>query len=248
MKLKEKPSKEPVPVEPHSSVSAGSTLRQIILGGQDGLVNVLGIILGLAAAVSVNSSIGPSAVLIGGLAATFAESISMAAVAYTSAKAQRDFYYSELAREKMEIKKFPEIEREEVKVIYMKKGFRRKQLAGIVDKICSNERMWLDVMMTEELSLTESKNIHPMNEAFVVGASAMVGSLIPLAPFFFMDVQSAIFPSLVISGIALFVAGAYKGKTTSGSLWKTGIEMVLIGLASAFIGYVVGSWAGNYFA
>jgi predicted membrane protein (TIGR00267 family) len=130
----------------------------------------------------------------------------------------------------------------------MKKGFRGKQLEGIVDKICSDEKMWLDIMMTEELSLTESKNIHPLNEAIVVGSAAMVGSLIPLAPFFFMSVTSAIPISLAISGFALFAAGVYKGKTTSGSWWKTGIEMVLIGLASAFIGYVVGSWAGNYFA
>src|SRR3989338_9217022 len=107
--------------EQHAKTDKGSVLRQIILGGQDGLVNVLGIVLGLAAAVTVNKEIGPSAVIIGGLAATFAESISMAAVAYTSGKAQRDYYYRELEREKQEIKDFPEVEEEEIRLIYMKK-------------------------------------------------------------------------------------------------------------------------------
>ena len=47
--------------EHHTKNDQGSLLRQIILGGQDGLVNVLGIVLGLAGAVSINPNIGPSA-------------------------------------------------------------------------------------------------------------------------------------------------------------------------------------------
>ncbi len=233
--------------EQHAKNDGGSTLRQIILGGQDGLVNVLGIVLGLAAAATVNPKIGPSAVIIGGLAATFAESISMAAVAYTSGKAQRDYYYREFEREKQEIKDFPEVEREEIRLIYMKKGFRGKQLEGIVKKICSDEKTWLETMMTEELGLSESKEINPMGEAFVVGVSAMVGSLIPLAPFFFASISAATIPAMTISALALFFTGAYKGKTTLGKWWKTGVEMMLIGMAAAFIGYAVGAWAGTVF-
>jgi VIT1/CCC1 family predicted Fe2+/Mn2+ transporter len=66
-----------------------SQLHDIILGGQDGLVNVLGIVLAVAAATASTRII-----LISGLAATFAESISMSAVAYTSAKAAKEYYLS----------------------------------------------------------------------------------------------------------------------------------------------------------
>jgi len=233
--------------EQHAKSDKGSVLRQIILGGQDGLVNVLGIVLGLAGAVAVNPNIGSSAVIIGGLAATFAESISMAAVAYTSGKAQRDYYYRELERERQEIKELPDVEREEIRLVYMKKGFRGKQLEAIVNKICSNEKMWLETMMTEELGLAESKDIRPISEGFVVGFSAFVGSFIPLAPFFFLSVNAAVMPALIISALALFATGAYKGKTTLGEWWKTGIEMMIVGLAAAFIGYAVGAWAGTRF-
>ncbi len=224
--------------EAHSN--GGSLLRQIILGGQDGLANVLGIALGLA--VGTNDR---AIVLLGGLAATFAESVSMAAVAYTSGKAQRDYYYKELEREKFELKHFPEVEREEIRLIYMKKGFRGKQLKKIVDTICSNEKRWLDVMMTEELGLSESKHINPLSEGAVVGLSALVGSLLPLIPFFLFSPLQAIVPAIVIAVIALFIAGAYKGKTTLGKWWKTGIEMAVIGLAAALIGYAVGLLAGK---
>ena len=103
----------------HKANNVGSEMRDIILGWQDGLVNVLGVVLAIAAA-----TVDTKTVIIAGLAATFAESISMAAVAYTSSKASRDFYNRELQVEKMEIKKFPELERKEIRDIYYKKGFR----------------------------------------------------------------------------------------------------------------------------
>jgi VIT1/CCC1 family predicted Fe2+/Mn2+ transporter len=233
--------------EPHGKNQEGSLLRQIILGGQDGLVNVLGIVLGLAGAVAVNPGISSSAILVGGLAATFAESVSMAAVAYTSGKAQRDFYYKELETEKREMREIPEVEREEIRLIYMKKGFRGRQLEGIVDKICGDDEMWLETMMTEELGLSESKDINPLREGAVVGFASFIGSLVPLAPFFFTAAGAAVVPSLAITALVLFAAGAYKGKTTAGVWWKTGLEMALVGMGAAFIGYAIGSWAGEVF-
>src|SRR5216683_4706996 len=92
-------------------------LRDVILGGQDGLVNALGIILGIAAVTS-DAHILIATVL----AASIAESISMGAVAYTSALAQKDYYNSEREKEKKEIETVPEMEKEEVRRIYEEKG------------------------------------------------------------------------------------------------------------------------------
>ena len=98
----------------------GSRLSEIILGGQDGLVNTMGVILGIAAATTDTRII-----LAGGLAATFAESISMAAVAYTSTLADLDFYRAERAREEREIVEIPEMEKQEVRDIFTRWGFGR---------------------------------------------------------------------------------------------------------------------------
>src|SRR5512134_3619712 len=92
--------------DPHRQASA---LSDIILGGQDGLVNVLGVVLGVAAATS-----DPHIVLVAGLAATFAESVSMGAVAYTSTMADADFYESEREREHRHIREMPHLERDEI--------------------------------------------------------------------------------------------------------------------------------------
>ena len=123
-------------------------LPDIILGGQDGIVNVLGVILGVAAA-TVSSKI----IIVAGLAATFAESISMAAVAYTSKLAEADYYQSELEREKWEIEHVPEGEREEIKALYENYGFKGKVLYEIIVRITSDDKIWLKVMMEQELKL-----------------------------------------------------------------------------------------------
>src|SRR3989304_5356519 len=129
----------------HDPHRQSSGLSDIILGGQDGLVNVLGVILGVAAATH-----DPRIVLVAGLAATFAESVSMGAVAYTSTLADADFYESERAREFRHINEVPHLEKNEVREIYARKGFEGDLLNRIVDTITDNEEVWVAVMMSEE--------------------------------------------------------------------------------------------------
>src|SRR5579871_3494367 len=123
-------------------------LRDVILGGQDGLVNLLGIALGVVAGG------GSAHVLITtGLAAAITESISMGAVAYTSSLSERDHYRAEEAREHEEVRTMPEVERDEIREIYAAKGFSGKQLEMVVDTITADPEVWVKVMMDEELHL-----------------------------------------------------------------------------------------------
>ncbi|MBI5228007.1 VIT1/CCC1 transporter family protein [Candidatus Micrarchaeota archaeon] len=218
------------------SAAKGLLIRNIILGGQDGLVNVFGIILGVA--VATNST---PLVLLTGLAATFAESVSMAAVAYTSTKAEVEHYQSEIKRELDEIDRVPEQERKEIEDIYRAKGFSGKLLAQVVDQICSNKKVWLETMMREELHLENpSESMSAFWQGMVVGFSAIVGSLVPLVPYFFLPVSQATTIALIISPLVLFAVGAYKSQITSGKWLRGGLELMLIGGAAALAGYLVG--------
>lgn len=212
--------------------------REFILGGQDGLVNVLGIILGIAVATQ-----DAKIVIIAGLAAAFAESISMGAVAFTSTKAIEDYYESEEAREKYEMQHYPAVEKKEIYDIYRKKGFRDNLLKQIVNHITSSKKRWLDIMMKEELNLTR-ESIGALKAAFIVLASSFVGSFIPLMPFFFMQIKAAIMLALAISAISLFITGAIEAKLTVGNLVSKGIQLMLIGMLAAFVGFIVGKVFG----
>ncbi len=212
-----------------------SKLREIILGGQDGLVNVLGIVLGVAAATFETRM-----VIIAGLAATCAESISMGAVAYTSTKAAKEYYLSLKKQELEEIRNVPGRERKEIMDIYWHKGFRGKLLENVVKKITSSKKVWLDTMMAEELSVFPGEYRDPMRAAVIVGVSSIAGSLIPLLPFFFLPVLVAIWLSLAICTFSLFIIGSVKAKITIGTWWKSGIELAAIGMAAAIVGYAIG--------
>lgn len=222
--------------------SLGSQFRDIILGGQDGVVNVLGVVLAIAAATNETRVI-----IIAGIAANLAESLSMAAVAYTSTKAYNQYYYSEREREKKEIREIPEEERREIYKIYQRKGFRGKLLDQIVAKITSSKKLWLETMMTEELNLSSRQIGGPIHSALVVGVSSVIGSTIPLFPFFFVSVKSGVIISLIASTIALFLTGALKAKFTMGSWLKNGFEMATIGIVTALVGYGVGAVLGTVF-
>lgn len=214
----------------------GIVLRDFILGWQDGLVNVLGIVLGIATATSL-----VGLVLLAGLAAAFAETLAMAGVAYTSSKAARDHYFRELRREQREIEETPEIEVQEIRDIYAKKGFSGQILEEIVRTITSNRKMWLDTMMTEELRLFPEQYQSPAKSAALVGASSLTGSLIPIIPFFLpIAMTTAIVSALVISVAVLFTTGAIKAKLTVGDWRKSGLEMAAVGGAAALAGYAIG--------
>jgi predicted membrane protein (TIGR00267 family) len=229
-------------IERHKGLSRAN-IRDFILGFQDGLVNILGLVLGVASAVQ-----STKIVLISGLAATFAESISMAAVAYTSTKAAKEFYESELEREKKEIKEIPHMEVQEIRDIYYKKGFRGKQLEGIVKKITSNKKLWLDTMMAEELRLFPEDYEKPIKSGLLVGISAVIGSLIPIIPFFLLPVKLGMVYALILSIIVLFIIGAIKANITIGDWKKSGIEMAVVGTVAALAGYLIGSLLGIVYA
>ncbi|MBI2029585.1 VIT1/CCC1 transporter family protein [Candidatus Gottesmanbacteria bacterium] len=218
--------------EPHTKFS----LSDIILGGQDGLVNVLGVILGVAAASSE-----VRLVLAAGFAAAFAESVSMGAVAYTSTISDLDHYQSELKREMWEIEHFPKEEAEEIKQIYILRGFKGQLLQDTVKTITGNKKIWLDVMMEEELKLTPIEKSHAFRSAFIVGISAIIGSIIPLLPFLFLPISTSIPASIILAAVVLFIAGVYKAKVTIGSPAKSGLELMFIGIVSALVGYLIGS-------
>ncbi len=218
--------------DPHRRASS---LSDIILGGQDGLVNVLGVILGVAAATD-----DPWIVIVAGLAATFAESVSMGAVAYTSTLADADFYESERKREYRHIQEVPHLERKEIREIYQNKGFSGDLLERIVETITGNEDVWVAVMMAEEHQLSPVNRQQALRSAVIVGVAAIIGSLIPLAPYPFLPIHTSMWVSILMAAIVLFVVGVYKARVTVGRPLKSGLEMALIGTISAMVGYLVG--------
>ncbi|HKN06540.1 MAG TPA: VIT1/CCC1 transporter family protein [Thermoplasmata archaeon] len=221
-------------------------LSDFILGSQDGLVNVLGILLGLVAASFVTSVPRPL-IIIAGLSALAAESLSMGAVAYTSTYSRLRLYHSERRREQREMREVPELEREEVRVILRGWGYEGTELEDMLRRIEAKPKAWLDLMMAFELNLSYIPPEAPRRSAVVVGSATVLGHFVPLIPFFVPEislVNAAIIAS-ILSGFMLFGIGTYEARVTSGSIWRSGLRMTAIGLASGFAGFILGSFAAH---
>src|SRR5579872_143855 len=225
--------------EPHSS---HSFLSDFILGSQDGLVNVLGILLGISAATS-----DVKLIFVAALAALGAESISMGAVAYTSTVARRKQYLKEVEREETEMKEVPASELNEVRGVFKDWGYEGQDLESMTNRIVSNPKALLEFMMAFELKLSPIEPNEAKRSFGVVLSSKIFGSIIPLIPFFFVKssaIAAGTIASVLLSGAVLFFIGAYEAKTTVGSIWRSGLTMMAIGLAAGFAGYLIGHVIG----
>ena len=212
-----------------------NSLRDVILGGQDGLVNMLGIALGVVAAS------GSSRVLVvTGLAAAITESISMGAVAYTSFGSDRDFYLAEKQREQNEVQALPEEEREQLREVYAAKGFKGQLLEDVVSTITSNRDAWVNTIMDEELRLKPVEQRSLLQSAVIVTVATLIGHMIPLVPFMVVARTPAIVLAIALSAVALFGVGVYSARTLVGDWRKSGIQMTAIGLGAAAAGFLIG--------
>jgi VIT1/CCC1 family predicted Fe2+/Mn2+ transporter len=211
-------------------------VSEVILGAQDGLVNVLGVVLGVAASTGNNQ-----VVLVAGLATTFAESISMAAVAFTSSRANAAHFEAERQREHRHLRRVPALEKEEVRDIYGKKGFKGPLLDQIVETITENPDVWVALMLAEEHRITPVSTRESLRASWVVGLASFVGSIIPLWPFLAFSTGLSMGLAVASAGVSLFAIGIYKAKRTVGTPWRSGLELLAIGLLSALLGYAVGA-------
>ncbi len=236
--------------EPHKRPGS---LSDFILGSQDGIVNVLGVLLGVAVGSWLSKEDPFRIILAGGLAATFAESISMGAVAYTTTLARREHYLGEMAREKREMDTLPHIEREEIRQILETWDFHAQELEEMTDRIVAKPKAWLQLMMAHELNLAPIEATQPVRSSILVFLAALIGSFLPLAPFIGVwlaipgpgDAPAALHARIIwgslaavlVSAIILYAIGWYKAKVTLGRPLRSGLQMTLIGVTSAIAGF-----------
>src|SRR2546422_2156047 len=123
-----------------------TVLSDFILGSQDGIVNVLGLILGLSAATR-----DVRIILVATLAALGAESIAMGAVAYTSTRSRRRLYLSQAVQERRGGKEIPQTERGEGREILPGWGYKSGRPRGIVGRICRHPTAGLEFMIAFQI-------------------------------------------------------------------------------------------------
>ncbi|OGL41147.1 MAG: hypothetical protein A2042_09240, partial [Candidatus Schekmanbacteria bacterium GWA2_38_11] len=158
-----------------------------------------------------------------------------------SSKSQVEFFKKEVAREKREIDEYPESERQELFEIFGSKGFTDEEVNMIVNRVTKDKKLWLDVMMKEELGLVQESFDNPWKITGVMGISFFLGGIIPIIPYFLIKTGNPVWFSITLSLLALFGLGAGKARLANRKMWLGGVEILLIGSVCALIGYLLGS-------
>lgn len=223
-------------IEQHTRI--GGLLREAVFGFNDGLVSTIALIAGLQGAL-----IEHSIVLLAGIAEMFAGAFSMGLGTYLGNKAEYEVYKNELEREKWEMEHKPEVEREEIREIYRARGFSGELLEKVTDVITSDKKVWLEVMMQEELGFAKDGIAHdPKKHGLTMGVSFVVGAVIPLAPYLLAATEKTFAVSLALGGIALVSIGAIKTYFTKRPVWKSSLETFFIGVLASGGSYLIGKW------
>ncbi len=213
----------------------GGWIGQAIYGANDGLGSVFGIVSGVAGATA-----GGPAVLVAGLAGMLASALSMGAGAYLATKAEREVNESEIARERQEVEQKPDEEMEELSLFYQLKGVPAAEADQLAARLFSQPDQALKALASEELGLSEQTFPNPWIAAVSASLSTASGAFIPIIPFFFTSGYPAIIASFVISTLCHFLIGSAKTVVTGLSPWRSGLEMMIVGLGEALITYSLG--------
>ncbi len=217
-------------------VRGGGWIGQAIYGINDGLGAAFGVVSGVAGATHVNSSF----VLLSGFASMIASALSMGSGAYLADKSQKEVHEAEMNRERSEIEANPEEEQQELSLFYQLKGFTEKEADAMAARMAENPEEMLKTLAHEELGLSEQAFPNPWRSAASATISTAVGAAVPVLPYVFTTGLPALLISFIVSTVAHFAVGAAKVVVTGRSWWRSGLEMMLIGLGEAAITYGIG--------
>jgi len=223
-----------------------SYIGDFMLGAVDGLVTTFAIIAGVAGA-----RFSQEVALILGFANLVADGFSMAVSNYFRSKADQELIEKARKIEKKHIELVPEGEREEVRQIFEKKGFKGKMLEEIVKTITADEKTWIDTMITEELGL-RVEHPSPLRSATTTFFSFCCVGLIPLSPFlvsYIIEVPNIYRWSAILTFIAFYLLGYFKGRylEITDSPLMAGGETLFLGGSAALIAYGIGYFIKLFF-
>ena len=212
-------------------------IRDFVFGMEDGLVSNLGLVLG----VYVGGG-GTFAVVLAGLASMIAGAFSMSAGSYLSAKSQREVYEQEIAATKEELEKNPEQCIRDVREILKREGLGKKEIDAIVKKSprYKHPQFVCNYLIQKKVGISQERLEVPLKNALAMFFSFLVGSLFPVVPFMILSNTTAVLTAIILTILVLFLVGSAKTLYTKRNWFKSGIEIVLVGLGAGVLGYLVG--------
>ena len=215
--------------------TASELVRDIVIGMSDGLTVPFALAAGLS-----GSDIASAVVVTAGLAEVAAGSIAMGLGGYLAAKSDAEHYFSEKRREEIEVIDLPDVEREEVAVVFRDYGLTEQEIAPILQAFERNHPAWVEFMMRFELGLEEPDPRRALRSASTIAGAYIAGGMIPLSPYMFeSSPRKALLISVAVTIVALAIFGYVKGRFTGTQPIRSALQTTLIGGIAAAAAFLI---------
>jgi VIT1/CCC1 family predicted Fe2+/Mn2+ transporter len=220
--------------EPWHVGGSGGYLRSLVYGFNDGLTANFGLVAGV-----IGASVAPHIVIISGVAGAIADALSMGSSGFLAAKSEAEVQAHQIEMEQYEMRLMPDLEEEELAVIYEAKGLSPDRARETAQAMMQDPALALDAMVREELNIHPAE-LAPLKDGVVTGVATAVGAFIPILPFVALEFRDAMWASLAISMLAHFAIGAARSLFTGRGVWASGRDMFVVGFGVAGVGYLIG--------
>jgi predicted membrane protein (TIGR00267 family) len=224
--------------EPWHHTESGDLLRNVIYGFNDGLTANFGLVAGVVGGVA-SGAVNHYMILLAGMAGMVADALSMGSSGYLASKSQHEVYAHEIEMERQEIAMMPDLEAEELALIYEHKGLAREKAREVAGQLMTNPDRALKEMTREELHISHAEGA-PVRDGLITGVATAVGAFCPVFPFLFTSGAPAMIWSFGLAMAAHFGVGAARSFFTGRGILRSGIDMFLVGFGVAVVSYFFG--------
>jgi predicted membrane protein (TIGR00267 family) len=216
-------------------IESRSRIREFVFGIQDGLISTIGLLAGIQSATESNL-----VVIITGFTAMFSGAISMATGSYLSSGAQKDIFDKELAdAEKLAVSE-PYIAAEGLLKALGEEGLSKEQSYRMVKVLLAERNVFMRTFQEKVFGLGSAEINQPFKAALVMGMSFIIGAIIPIVPFIALGGIAALYLSVLLSAVTLFIVGAFKGYLAGQSMMVSGTKFFVVAVSAAGVGYLIG--------
>lgn len=226
--------------EPHAGASAGrlNWLRAGVLGANDGIVSVAGIVLGVAGATAARGSIFTA-----GIAGLVAGAVSMALGEYVSVSSQRDSETAQLAQERRELAETPEEEFAELTALYEAKGLAPGTAQQVAAELTEHDAF--AAHLDAELRIDPDDLANPVQAATASALAFTVGALLPLVAILVPPTGWRVPVTFIAVLAALAIAGGVSARIGASSISRAVLRVVIGGAAGLSLTYGIGHLVGT---
>jgi VIT1/CCC1 family predicted Fe2+/Mn2+ transporter len=225
------------PAEKRKVFERLSSVRGIVFGVQDGVLTTAGVLCGLSGAVSNHKQI-----VLAALASTAAGALSMGAGAYLGGHAEAAILTAELEQARRESEAHPYVIQESLLEQLSKEGLNRDLAYRVVKLLSTSQQVLINTAEQKVYGLASGLLANPVTDGIVMGIAFMVGALVPLLPYFFIQsARQGLIAAMAATAAVLFIVGYSEGVMARRTQrWRSGIRFLAIAMSAAAAGYLIG--------